>query len=132
MNAPQTVGAIREPSSGSRSPAAPAWRASHASCPARNPGFRVARHIAAVTLCRAEPDDANLAFPERFLSWNHASLASGPASPRPPARSVGATGRVGAIGHEDANALAAEVLDALGLATSVPQCRIFAYEFGTR
>lgn len=43
-----------------------------------------------------------------------------------------ATGLVGAIGHDDANALAAEVLHMLGPATSVSQCTIFAYEFGNR
>ncbi|PXW25507.1 helix-turn-helix transcriptional regulator [Paraburkholderia caballeronis] len=42
------------------------------------------------------------------------------------------TGLVGAIGHDDANALASEVLHALGPATSVSQCTIFAYEFGNR
>ena len=42
------------------------------------------------------------------------------------------TGLVAAIGGDDANALAAEVLNLLGPATSVSQCTVFAYEFGNR
>lgn len=39
---------------------------------------------------------------------------------------------VSAIGRDDANALAAEVLNMLGPTTSVSQCTVFAYEFGNR
>ncbi|CAG9232525.1 Helix-turn-helix transcriptional regulator [Paraburkholderia tropica] len=39
---------------------------------------------------------------------------------------------VASIGDDDANALAAEVLNLLGPATSVSQCTVFAYEFGNR
>ncbi len=42
------------------------------------------------------------------------------------------TGLVAAIGGDNANALAAEVLNLLGPATSVSQCTVFAYEFGNR
>lgn len=42
------------------------------------------------------------------------------------------TGLVAAIGGDHANALAAEVLNLLGPATSVSQCTVFAYEFGNR
>ncbi|HKT93852.1 MAG TPA: LuxR C-terminal-related transcriptional regulator [Paraburkholderia sp.] len=42
------------------------------------------------------------------------------------------TSLVSAIGRDDANALAAEVLNMLGPATSVTQCTVFAYEFGNR
>lgn len=42
------------------------------------------------------------------------------------------TNLVSAIGRDDANALAAEVLNLLGSATSVSQCTVFAYEFGNR
>jgi DNA-binding CsgD family transcriptional regulator len=42
------------------------------------------------------------------------------------------TGLVASIGGDDANALAAEVLNLLGPATSVSQCTVFAYEFGNR
>jgi DNA-binding CsgD family transcriptional regulator len=42
------------------------------------------------------------------------------------------TNLVSAIGRDDANALAAEVLNLLGPATSVSQCTVFAYEFGNR
>lgn len=39
---------------------------------------------------------------------------------------------VSAIGRDDANALATEVLNMLGPTTSVSQCTVFAYEFGNR
>ncbi|MBN3854136.1 helix-turn-helix transcriptional regulator [Paraburkholderia sp. Ac-20340] len=39
---------------------------------------------------------------------------------------------VSAIGGGDSNALATEVLNLLGPATSVSQCTVFAYEFGNR
>jgi DNA-binding CsgD family transcriptional regulator len=42
------------------------------------------------------------------------------------------TSLVSAIGRDDANALATEVLNLLGPATSVSQCTVFAYEFGNR
>jgi DNA-binding CsgD family transcriptional regulator len=42
------------------------------------------------------------------------------------------TGLVAAIGGDNANALAIEVLNLLGPATSVSQCTVFAYEFGNR
>lgn len=42
------------------------------------------------------------------------------------------TGLVAAIGGDNANALATEVLNLLGPATSVSQCTVFAYEFGNR
>ncbi|WP_322014764.1 helix-turn-helix transcriptional regulator [Paraburkholderia sp. J12] len=42
------------------------------------------------------------------------------------------TSLVSAIGRDDANALAAEVLNMLGPAASVSQCTVFAYEFGNR
>ncbi len=37
-----------------------------------------------------------------------------------------------AIGHDDANALASEVLKTLGEVASISQCTVFAYEFGNR
>lgn len=42
------------------------------------------------------------------------------------------TSLISAIGRDDTNALAAEVLNMLGPATSVSQCTVFAYEFGNR
>lgn len=42
------------------------------------------------------------------------------------------TGLVAAIGHDDANALASEVLKTLGDVASISQCTVFAYEFGNR
>ncbi|WP_321885478.1 helix-turn-helix transcriptional regulator [Paraburkholderia bannensis] len=42
------------------------------------------------------------------------------------------TSLVAAIGGDNANALATEVLNLLGPATSVSQCTVFAYEFGNR
>ncbi|WP_322068888.1 helix-turn-helix transcriptional regulator [Paraburkholderia bannensis] len=42
------------------------------------------------------------------------------------------TSLVAAIGSDNANALATEVLNLLGPATSVSQCTVFAYEFGNR
>jgi len=109
----------------------PVQRASAPSYIARNPGWR-----APLALRRprfdAQTRDATLPFPDRSLSWNHASLASGPAPHRRPAGSVAATGLVNAIGRDDPNALATELLHTLGPATSVSQCTIFAYEFGNR
>lgn len=42
------------------------------------------------------------------------------------------TGIVSAISHDDADALAAEVLTALGPATAVSRCTVFVYEFSHR
>ncbi|WP_322057809.1 helix-turn-helix transcriptional regulator [Paraburkholderia sp. J63] len=42
------------------------------------------------------------------------------------------TSLISALGRDDTNALAAEVLNLLGPATSVSQCTVFAYEFGNR
>jgi DNA-binding CsgD family transcriptional regulator len=42
------------------------------------------------------------------------------------------TSLVSAIGRDDANALATEVLNLLGSTASVSQCTVFAYEFGNR